>query len=184
MGGRYDDVRLSKYLSRVLRHAPDAGGVTLDREGWAEIDALLGGASANGLPLDRAALERVVATNDKRRFTLSDDGARIRAAQGHSTAEVTIAYPPAEPPAELFHGTAWTNLQSIMATGLEPHRRRHVHLSPDRETALRVGRRHGAPVVLGVDAGAMAEEGHVFHQADNGVWLTTAVPPHFLRALD
>ncbi|CAM5405640.1 RNA 2'-phosphotransferase [Streptomyces tanashiensis] len=59
--------------------------------------------------------------------------------------------------------------------------RHHVHLSPDRETATRVGARRGRPVVLSVDAGAMRRAGHVFHVSANGVWLTDAVPPEFLR---
>lgn len=60
-------------------------------------------------------------------------------------------------------------------------KRHHVHLSPDRDTATCVGARRGRPVVLSVHAGAMHRAGHLFHVSTNGVWLTDAVPPEFLR---
>lgn len=119
-----------------------------------------------------------MAVNDKRRFTV--DGDRIRANQGH-TVTVDLELPPAEPPAYLYHGTVARHLDAIRAEGLRPMFRHHVHLSPDRETATRVGARRGRPVVLSVDAGAMHHDGLVFHVSANGVWLTDAVPPRYLR---
>lgn len=170
----------SKFLSYVLRHEPQAIGLALDSEGWAGIDALIAAAAASGTALDRDLIRAVVDTSDKKRFAISPDGARIRAVQGHSTAEVAIAYDPVEPPEQLFHGTATRFLESIRSQGLVAGSRHHVHLSPDAETATAVGRRHGEPVVLTVAAGAMHRQGFVFHRADNGVWLTKAVPPAFL----
>ena len=172
----------SKLLSLVLRHRPDLAGLTLGAGGWVAVDDLLAGLARMGRPLDRAALERIVAGSDKKRFTLSEDGARIRAAQGHSI-EVDLGLAPSRPPDLLFHGTAEASLPAILAEGLRPEGRQHVHLSPDRTTALVVGRRHGRPVVLRVEAFAMHRDGLPFWQADNGVWLTEAVPPRYL-ALD
>ncbi|MFG3282733.1 RNA 2'-phosphotransferase [Streptomyces sp. NPDC048111] len=171
-------VKVSKYLSKHLRHQPERIGLTLDAHGWVEIDALLRAAAAHRFPFTRAELDHVVATNDKRRFAVEGD--RIRASQGHTVA-VDLALPPAEPPAYLYHGTVARGLDAIRAEGLRPMNRRHVHLSPDRETATRVGARRGRPVVLSVDAGAMHRVGHVFYVSANGVWLTAAVPPEFLR---
>ena len=176
-------IRISKFLSFVLRHKPQAAGLALDREGWAKVEDLLLGAGRNGIDLDRETLRAIVAASDKKRFTLSPDGTRIRAAQGHSTGHVDIAFEPIQPPDILYHGTARSNLESIMATGLEPRRRHYVHLSPDERTAIEVGRRHGEPVVLTVAAGTMHDKGFEFHQADNGVWLTRSVPAEFLTLL-
>ncbi|MFE0754542.1 RNA 2'-phosphotransferase [Inquilinus sp. NPDC058860] len=170
----------SKFLSYVLRHEPQAIGLSLDSEGWAGIDALIAAAATNGQALDPQLIRAVVDTSDKKRFAISPDGARIRAVQGHSTAEVAIAYAPVEPPEQLFHGTATRFLASIRTEGLVAGSRHHVHLSPDAETATAVGRRHGQPLVLTVAAGAMHRQGFVFHRADNGVWLTKTVPPAFL----
>ncbi|MCP3818062.1 RNA 2'-phosphotransferase [Streptomyces sp. A3M-1-3] len=171
-------VKVSKYLSKHLRHQPQRIGLTLDPSGWVEIDVLIRAAAAHGFPFTRAELDHVVAANDKQRFAVV--GSRIRASQGH-TVEIDLDLPPAEPPAYLYHGTVAGSLDAIRAEGLRPMNRHHVHLSPDRETATRVGARRGRPVVLSVDAGAMHRAGHVFRVSANGVWLADAVPPEYLR---
>ena len=173
-----DVVRRSKRLSYVLRHDPGSVGLTLDAAGWADVDALLA-----ALGWTRAELERVVATDDKRRFALDESGTRIRAGQGHSVA-VDLGYRSEPPPPVLFHGTAERNLPAIEAEGLGPGRRPAVHRSPDEVTARRVGARHGRPVVLRVDAAGMARDGALFTRSVNGVWLVDAVPPAFLTPAD
>ena len=172
-----DVVRVSKRLSFVLRHRPDSAGLVLDDAGWADVDQLLA-----ALGLTRAELEHVVATDDKRRFAFDRSGTRIRASQGHSVAG-DLGYAPAAPPAELFHGTVERFLPAILAEGLRPGRRHAVHLSADVDTARRVGERRGRPVVLRVDAAALAGEGARFTRSDNGVWLVGAVPPRHLTVL-
>ncbi|WP_369196837.1 RNA 2'-phosphotransferase [Streptomyces djakartensis] len=171
-------VKVSKYLSRHLRHQPERIGLTLDEAGWVEIDTLIAAATAHGFRFTRDELDQVVATNDKRRFAV--EGSRIRASQGHSV-EVDLGLSPVTPPAHLYHGTVARHLEAIRTEGLRPMNRHAVHLSPDRETATRVGARRGRPVVLGVDAAAMHRDGHVFQVSENGVWLTEAVPPGYLR---
>lgn len=137
------------------------------------------GAGTSSRPIKSDDLHRIVSENDKLRFTLSDDGMRIRAAQGHSVA-INLDLQPLRPPEELFHCTASAALDVIYSEGITPQRRQHVHLSTDPQTAARVGKRHGRPVVLTIDAGKMHSEGHVFWQADNGVWLTDHVAPAYL----
>jgi len=171
-------VKVSKYLSKHLRHQPERIGLTLDEAGWVEIDTLIAACAAHGVRFSRQELDHVVATNDKRRFAI--EGTRIRASQGHSI-EVDLGLPPAPPPPYLFHGTVARTLDAIRAEGLRPMNRHAVHLSADRETATRVGARRGRPVVLSVDAGAMQRDGHVFRVSENGVWLTEAVPVRYLR---
>ncbi|MEU8104443.1 RNA 2'-phosphotransferase [Nonomuraea muscovyensis] len=171
-------VRVSKYLSRHLRHDPGRIGVELDPHGWVDVDTLLAAAAAHGFALTRRELELAVAGNDKQRFTLEDG--RIRANQGHSV-PVDLDLPVAVPPPYLYHGTVARHLAAIRAEGLRPMRRHHVHLSPDRETATRVGARRGRPVVLAVDAGTMHAAGHAFRVSVNGVWLVDAVPVAHLR---
>lgn len=173
----------SKFLSYILRHEPQSIGLTLDREGWADLDALIEKAKVAGRTLDRELIRAVVEYNDKKRFAISDDGQRIRAVQGHSTQEVAITYEERTPPAVLYHGTAKRFLASILAEGLRPGQRHHVHLSERVETAMEVGRRYGEPVILRIDAEAMAREGLAFFQAENGVWLTEKVPTGFLQSV-
>lgn len=179
----------SKFLALVLRHRPGRIGLTLDAAGWADIDALIARAAGHH-PLTRALIEQAVAENDKQRYAISEDGRRIRARQGHSHAVAValdlpaVAPPAVAPPAVLYHGTATRWLDAILREGLDRRSRQHVHLSADADTAIRVGARHGRPVVLRVDAAAMVAAGHVFHRSENGVWLTEAVPPAFLQRLD
>jgi putative RNA 2'-phosphotransferase len=172
-------VRISKFLSLVLRHKPETIGLSLDRRGWARVDELIAAANRAGVPLDQALLRQVVEQNDKQRFALSHDGLRIRASQGHSL-PVDLGLEPLVPPQFLYHGTASRFLNSIRRQGLVPRGRMHVHLSPDEPTALRVGKRHGKPVVLTVQAGRMHRDGFRFYLSANGVWLTGKVPVEYL----
>ncbi|WP_320068495.1 RNA 2'-phosphotransferase [Micromonospora sp. RTGN7] len=171
-------VKLSKRMSRALRHEPHRLGLTPDQAGWVLVDDLLA-----ALRVGRDVLDMVVAESDKQRFAVErgPDGAeRIRANQGHSI-PVELGLPPAVPPDRLYHGTGTAALDPIRATGLHRGNRHHVHLSSDVETARRVGaRRGGAVVVFTVDAATMARDGHVFHRSANGVWLTDAVPARYL----
>lgn len=75
------DVRLSKFLSKVLRHKPEMVGLELDQNGWVDVEQLLTACRNHGVPMDRTVLERIVATNEKQRFALSEDGQKIRANQ-------------------------------------------------------------------------------------------------------
>lgn len=133
-----------------------------------------------GRPLTRETLQIIIDTNDKRRFALSVDGLRIRAHQGHSL-DIDLALEPREPPDVLYHGTCTRYLDSIRREGLLRGSRTHVHLSWDRESAVRVGQRHGRPVVLGVAASAMHQRRFNFYLSENGVWLTEWVPVDFIQ---
>lgn len=177
-----DTTKLSKFLSFVLRHKPEAVGLTLDSQGWVSISELLARSNAAGTELDLEDLLHVVETSDKKRFSISADGLCIRAAQGHSVT-VELGLSPQEPPALLYHGTATRFVESILAEGLKPKDRQQVHLSIDETTAQRVGQRHGEPVILKVDAFPMHANGFKFFLADNGVWLTDFVPPVFLTRI-
>jgi putative RNA 2'-phosphotransferase len=167
----------SRFLAYLLRHNPAAVGVTLDGSGWVGVDALLAAMARHGRPLSRDALDALVAGGDKRRFELSDG--RIRAAQGHSI-PVDLGLEPQAPPPVLYHGTVERFLPGILAHGLRPGRRTHVHLSADVESAVTVGTRRGDPIVLLVDAAGMHRDGHAFFRAANGVWLTVHVPPQWM----
>ncbi|HBQ78762.1 MAG TPA: RNA 2'-phosphotransferase [Erwinia persicina] len=171
---------VSKFLSYVLRHQPEAIGLTLDSEGWADIDTLIACAKNDSKSLTRETILSIVESSDKKRFSLSEDGLKIRAVQGHSSQQVDINYQESTPPDVLYHGTATRFLESILIQGLISGSRQYVHLSADEATANSVGQRHGKPTVLKIDALAMHKQGMKFYQADNGVWLTKAVASTFI----
>ncbi|MDR6224628.1 RNA 2'-phosphotransferase [Desmospora profundinema] len=171
--------RISRFLSLVLRHRPERIGIRLDEGGWVAVEELLQTCRQHGVPLDRATLEHLVETNDKRRFSFSEDGSRIRANQGHSI-PVDLGLEPLKPPKWLYHGTGRKFLSSIEKQGLVKRSRHHVHLSGDPKTAFRVGQRHGKAVVFRVRAGEMDHDGYRFYRSANGVWLTDSVPVEYL----
>lgn len=171
-------ISISKYLSYVLRHCPESIDLILDKNGWASIDELI----KKSIPqhnITRETLREVVVKNEKKRFKISDDGKRVRANQGHSL-KVDLDLVPSEPPEILFHGTAQRFLGMIKLVGLKPGKRNHVHLTPDKNAAINVGKRYGAPVLLEVRSGDMFREGFIFYLSENYLWLTEHVPEQFI----
>lgn len=175
-------VKISKYLSKHLRHEPERLGLTLGPGGWVAVDDLLAACNRAGVTLGRAALDEIVERNSKRRFAFDPTGTLIRAQQGHSV-EVDLQLEPETPPPTLYHGTPVDNVESILRDGLLKGSRHHVHLSPDVETARVVGARRGKPAILEVDASALHGGGGLFFRSGNGVWLVEHVPPDCLQIL-
>jgi putative RNA 2'-phosphotransferase len=170
----------SKFLSFVLRHSPETIDLKLDENGWANVDELIPQSNKHKVPLDFDLLEVVVATNDKKRFIFNEDKTKIRASQGHSI-NVELNLNEVVPEGFLYHGTIAASIDSIKETGLQKMSRQHVHLSKDKETAIKVGGRRGKPVILTVDAERMQLEGFKFYLSENGVWLTDEVPARYIE---
>ncbi len=175
-----DFKKLSVFISLVLRHKPEAAFLTLDEHGWADVEELIRGVNKSGRKMDRADLEYIVATSNKQRYSFNADKTKIRANQGHSIS-VDVELEQRQPPEILYHGTATRFLNQILAEGLRPMTRQHVHLSSNVETAVSVGSRHGEPVVLTVETGRMQEDGFPFFLSRNGVWLTKEVPAGYIK---
>ncbi|MEA9415197.1 RNA 2'-phosphotransferase [Flavobacterium sp. PL02] len=171
---------ISKFLSLVLRHSPETINLKLDENGWADVEELIAKCSKNGNTLDSELLDYVVENNDKKRFAFNDDKTKIRASQGHSIS-VELNLNEAEPSEFLYHGTVGKFMDSIKKEGLQKMSRQHVHLSQDRETAIKVGGRRGAPQILSVRSGAMHRDGFKFYLSENNVWLTDAVPAKYIE---
>ncbi len=174
-------VGISKFLSLILRHSPQTIHLNIDKYGWADIDELIQNANKyKRMHLTIDLINTIVKTNDKQRFILSDDGKRIRANQGHSI-KVDLELEAKTPPDILYHGTANRFIDSIMKDGLKPMTRQYVHLSQTEETALTVGKRHGKPIVLYINAKSMFEEGCKFYLSENNVWLVNKVPAKYIK---
>lgn len=174
-----DLTRLSRYLCRLLRHEPELAGLTVDRHGWADVDELIRCVGKTH-PLNRELLEKIVREDSKTRYAFSPDGTKLRCNQGHSI-PVDVEMLEAAPPEYLWHGTGAKSVDSIRAQGLLPMTRQYVHLSPDRETAVIVGKRHGSPFVFRVRSGAMFRDGIPFWISANGVWQVKYVPAEYLE---
>ena len=169
----------SKFVSLILRHKPETIGIQLDEHGWANVDELIAGISKT-CEFNREILEEIVRTDNKQRFTFNEDKTKIRANQGHSI-PVDVELKEMQPPETLWHGTGEKYVASIDQQGLNPRTRLYVHLSKDRETAKKVGQRHGKPVLYLVKAEEMYNDGYRFYRSENGVWLTKEVPVKYLE---
>ncbi len=172
--------KLSVFISLVLRHKPDAAHISLDEHGWADVEELLAGINDTGRTIDMGILEEIVRTDNKHRYSFNEDKTLIRANQGHSIS-VDVELEEKQPPHLLYHGTAERFLESIMAEGIKPMNRLYVHLSKDEETALKVGKRHGNPVVLKINAEEMYHDGKKFYLSQNGVWLTKYIETKYIE---
>lgn len=174
----------SRFLSFVLRHRPEAIGITLDKDGWIDVDVLLKATQTTKTPLTLADLREIVGSDSKGRYSFTPDEKRVRANQGHSTSQVRLTFTKGVPPPLLYHGADNKALGQIMRVGLLPMKRHYVHLSADLETAQAVGgRRRAGYTVLQIDAARMVAEGLTFFVSDNGVWLIEAVPSRYLKEL-
>lgn len=178
-----ENTRLSKLLSKVLRHNPELIGIELDEKGWTDVNTLLAKLANHGETITTNILQHVVSTNVKQRFRFSEDATMIRANQGHSV-EIDLDYPQRQPPEFLYHGTVDRFIPSILKEGLKKMERHHVHLSADTDTAIKVGQRRGKPVILKIKAGDMFSQGRVFCLSANGVWLTDSVAPEFVEMIE
>lgn len=173
-----DKNKISKFIALILRHKPEEIGISLDEHGWANVDELVVGI-AKTQPFTLEDLNEIVATDEKQRYSFSEDKSLIRANQGHSI-PVDVELEEKTPPEYLFHGTGEKYMASIHSQGLIPKSRLYVHLSSDYETAIKVGGRHGKPYVYRVASRDMERDGYKFYQSINGVWLTKEVPVKYI----
>jgi putative RNA 2'-phosphotransferase len=170
----------SKFLSLILRHAPETIQLNLDENGWANVAELIEKSNKHNQDFNFETLQIVVETNDKKRFQFNDDNTKIRASQGHSI-NIELNLEPTTPPDLLFHGTVAKFIESIQQTGLQKMSRQFVHLSKDTETANIVALRRGKPIILTINTKQMQADGFIFYLSENKVWLTNEVPVKYIN---
>lgn len=170
---------VSRFISLILRHKPEIINIKLDKNGWANVQELIQGIQKQYSDFNFDVLKHIVDTDDKQRYSFNEDYSKIRANQGHSI-PVDVELKECEPPEILFHGTGVKYTSSIEQEGLIPKTRLYVHLSEDITTAIKVGQRHGIPIVYMVDAKRMFKDDYKFYLSKNNVWLTKEVPVEYL----
>ena len=177
---KYNDTKTSKFISLILRHKPEAINKELRHDGYMLINDLIEGMNNKGYNITINDLDRIVREDGKQRYSFNDDKTLIRANQGHSI-PVDVELEEKQPPKYLYHGTADRFLDSIMTDGLKPMSRLYVHLSKDEETAMKVGKRHGKPIVLKIKSEEMYNDGIKFYLSQNSVWLTKYVDMKYIE---
>ena len=174
------DKKNSKFLSYILRHCPESIGLSLNTEGWANIEELIVLSNKHGILITKDLIEKIVESSDKKRFLISNDNLYIKAYQGHTNKKVNISYSLTYPPKVLHHGTAERFMDSILSSGLIPKERHHVHLTEDPDLAIENGKRYGKPILLTICAREMQKDGYNFYLSENAVWLTDKVPSRYI----
>jgi len=174
-------IKISKFLSLILRHSPQTIDLELDQNGWASVVDLQEKSKKRKVFFMTEQLEEVVAMDSKTRYSFNEDKTKIRANQGHSLKNIDLEFTNQEPPEFLYHGTVSKFISSIKATGLQKRSRLYVHLSKDRATAQNVGSRRGKAIILSIRALEMYHDGFEFYLSQNGVWLTDQVPTKYIE---
>ena len=168
--------KISIYMSKLLRHKPELGGIVVDTQGYTEVESLL-----NALNITKDELDYIVSTDSKKRYSYDKTGTKIRANQGHSLPYVKIDFDEYIPKGTLYHGTAKKYIESILKDGLKPQTRNKVHISKDIETAITVGMRHAKIkdnlIILEIDALKMYKDGFKFEISENGAISTFMLLP-------
>jgi putative RNA 2'-phosphotransferase len=178
-----EDMRISKFMSLVLRHKPEEIGLKFDEYGYLSTAALINGMNQKGYKLTITDIRRIVIEDDKQRYSFNDDETKIKANQGHSV-EVNLKLETVKPPNELYHGTSTRFSDSICKHGIMKQNRQYVHLSADLDTANKVGKRHGEPIIFEINSQQMYKEGYKFYLSENKVWLTDYVPTRFFKVME
>ena len=176
-----NDKKISKFISLLLRHHPEALNLEMDEHGWVSVNDLIRGLNEK-YPFTMNDLNRIVENDSKKRYSFNEDRTKIRANQGHSV-NVDVELIVEVPPKFLYHGSATRFQTSIEQQGLLPQNRLYVHLSSDIDTAIKVGKRHGKPLIYQIDTQKMIEDGHVFYLSKNQVWLVKHVPFQYMSEL-
>lgn len=176
---KLNDIKLSRFLSLVLRHKPEEIGITLDKNGWVDVKELIEKIKLSSRYIDIEILERIVREDDKGRYSFDEKKEKIRANQGHSII-VELDLKEIMPSTILYHGTATRFLERIKEKGIIKGKRQYVHLSDNIETAKSVGKRHGEVVILPIDIEGLNKIGHKFYLSENKVWLSDDIPSKYI----
>jgi len=172
-----DRIKLSKFLSFILRHKPQKYNLCLDNHGFADFDEVCKIIKTRFIGVKEKDIEYMVENDPNARFEIR--GRKIRACYGHSV-EVEPFRRPCDVPDYLFHGTSPKYIGSILKEGLKPQSRKFVHLSLSVDDALRIGKRKSPhPVILKIEAKRAKHDGVLFWREAN-VYLTREIPGGYI----
>jgi len=178
-------VKLSKFLSFILRHHPEKYNIKLDDEGYASLKDVLAVLNNRfkSQEITTNTLKEMIKKSGEKRFEIRDN--KIRAYYGHSI-EKKIDIPELqenEYPKELYHGTTQNAFRKIKNEGIKKKGRQYVHLSKDIKTAIKVGKRRTKnPLILRIDMDKAKKEEINFYKSGD-VFLADYIPAQCISLL-
>ncbi|PSL41029.1 putative RNA 2'-phosphotransferase [Planomicrobium soli] len=171
-----DEVKLSSFIAKILRHSPQKFGLELDDYGFCDITELTNAIKfqPNWKQVTEEDIRQLAATSPKQRYLIKDN--QIKARYGHSipVLQETLSR---QVPAHLYHGTHEAALEAIKKVGILPMGRQQVHLSESPSFATLAAKRRKNPLLLKISTEIAIEAGATFQFAGNEVWLSTSLPP-------
>jgi len=166
---------LAKFIAYILERRPDEFGLVTDKEGFVKIKELLKAITEekDWKYVRRFHLNEILYALPNPPFEIFDK--QIRAKRRDYLPEVRLI---SHPPRLLFTCIRKRAYPSVMDKGISPSGYPHVILSMDRKLAERIGKRTDQePVMLTVHAQKSAENGVVFYQAGESLFLSNSIPP-------
>ncbi|MEJ2251303.1 MAG: RNA 2'-phosphotransferase [Candidatus Lokiarchaeota archaeon] len=176
-------VKLSKFLSYILRHNPYKYELSLDEKGFTDLNQIINILNNHfkDFKIDKSLLEDLIEASDKKRFQIIDK--KIRAYYGHSVPHKIQLIELNYIPEMLYHGTTKKAYQKIKFDGLKRKSRQYVHLSDTIKAAIQVAkRRTNEPIILIINAKNAHQEGIKFYKSGD-VYLSNSISPIFIETL-
>ncbi|MFX1313995.1 MAG: RNA 2'-phosphotransferase [Promethearchaeota archaeon] len=180
---KYFYVKVSKFLSYILRHNPEKFGIFLDSEGFTDLNSILVVLNERykNPEITKETIEELIRQLDKKRFEIVKD--KIRAYYGHSVDEKIIMKEANSLPPKLYHGTNLRAYEKIKYDGLKKIGRQYMHLTENIKTAISVGKRRTRnPIILVVDTSIAQKEGINFFKSGD-IYLVDFIPPKYISKL-
>ncbi|XP_061173981.1 uncharacterized protein LOC133183065 isoform X2 [Saccostrea echinata] len=179
-------VFLSKKLSFILRHGAEKMGFKFMPGGFLWVDDILRRNEYQRFTVED--VKYVVATNDKKRFTLEEENGhlKIRANQGHSVEVEGLELTPitnAKEAPDVIHGTYFSSWEIIKEQGLHKMNRNHIHFAAGEpgENGVISGMRSSCEVIIKINMEKALESGLKFFRSANNVILCSGDENGFIR---
>lgn len=177
-------IKISKFLSFILRHGPDKVSLELDSNGFADLNEVLKvlNQKFKNFKITKSTLEEIIEQSEKRRFQI--ENSKIRAFYGHSIDDKIVMKEANDLPSTLYHGTNLRAYNAIKTEGLIKKKRQYVHLSENMETAILVGKRtSNNPIIVRIEAKSARIEGVKFYKSGD-IYLADYIPPKFIKKVN
>lgn len=176
---------LGRLMAGILRHFPEKFDVTVDEQGWADVNELVDAIKSRRNRfhwLRSRHIHAVVTTDPKGRYQV--EGEEVRATYAHSI-EVDLDLPSDDVPETLYYPVAEEEVDLILERGLTPTDRQKVHLSKTYESAMAAGvHRADNPIILQVNSDEATRDGIRIMQAGKTVYVTDEVPAEYLSRIN
>jgi 2'-phosphotransferase len=177
-------VKLSKKLSYLLRHGAQELGLTVQSDGYIQVNHILRCPGYRGASLNK--IIEVVQSCQKKRFEMKQDPSTglwwIRASQGHTITtindtELLTEILPDDRVDYCLHGTYVQHLDSIQSNGLHKMQRNHIHFAEGLpgDNGVISGMRGNCTAVVIVDMKGAMRDGILFYRSANNVILSAGV---------